>query len=1000
MSIFTRGARRHAFAGGVAISAVTAALLTASPAFAQDSDAAEVDESNAIIVTGSRIKKTGFNEPTPATVFDVGAVQDLGIVNAGEIMKLIPQNSAFQSDATAGITAGPDVGSSFANLRGLNPGNGTRTLTLVNTRRFVPTSTGGAVDLNLIPTAMIKRVETVTGGASAAYGSDAIAGVVNIILDTDLDGFRAQMDYGQTFRGDGKGYHGSLVYGTDLGDRGHIVIGAEYERKKGIGDCADVRGWCAEGWDRFTNSRNILSDLSPSGYNVVGSPGYGLPNYIIAPNSKQSYNDAHGALRNRTPAPAAARNYRFNDDGTGIVEFDPGQYVAFHTFGPRQGGDGESTYADSDIQTPLERYVGYIYGDYELSDALTAYTEITYADRTTSNTGQTAGPRSTFFVKPDNAFLPAELVTLLDGASFSLGKDVDAQVPALNVSRAKVWRVVAGLTGDIGSSWNYDAYYQFGSNKRHQDGRYSRVNTEFKLALDAVDEGLFLNNVANGNIVCRETLMADPDPRSVGCQPMNLFGLDNLSDAARDYAYRPVVEDYDYTQHVFAATINGEVYEGFGAGPVAVATGVEYRSETGDVTHGNIANYNDYAFTYGLDYSGKINVLETFAEVNLPVFQNSALGEFFELNGAVRWTQNKANNTATNEKKTTESVSYKLSGSYEIGAGIRLRASRSRDIRAAGFRELFNQNVPTESGSASGKVDNPAIAGSPAIGDDDTPILNGGSFALSPEKADTTTAGIVFQPDFIPGLRLSADWYQIALKDSVTTINGQQIVDFCEENGTFCDRITYASPTDITFIDARQINLDNRTVRGFDFEMSYIMSLSDVFENAGGSLSLRLLANNQYSFDVEGTDYAGQSGPISGGFDFNPAPKWIWNGFLSYDNDGFNTTLSMRKIGKGIYNVNYIGPEDEGYDPSLPNSVTTNRVDGATYFGLAMSYQFDLGSGSDRNFEVFGAIDNMFDTKPPVAPGGGGGGGSNYPTNPVYFDTFGSRFRAGVRLSF
>lgn len=182
----------------------------ASPALAQDQAGAE-DADTAIVVTGTRIKRDGFNEPTPATVLDIQTTQDLGIVNASDIVELIPQNSSFQSDATAGITAGPNVGASFANLRGLNPSNGTRTLTLVNSRRFVPTSTGGAVDLNLIPTAMIQRVETVTGGASAAYGSDAIAGVVNIILNTDLEGFRAQADYGQTFRGDGEGYHASLV---------------------------------------------------------------------------------------------------------------------------------------------------------------------------------------------------------------------------------------------------------------------------------------------------------------------------------------------------------------------------------------------------------------------------------------------------------------------------------------------------------------------------------------------------------------------------------------------------------------------------------------------------------------------------------------------------------------------------------------------------------------------------------------------------------------------
>ncbi len=996
--------RARLFSAGSTVSALVLGMIYSAPAYAQDDGASA--SSDPVIVTGTRIKRDGFNEPTPATVMDSGMTQDLGIVNAGDIMELIPQNSSFQSDANAGITAGADVGAVFANLRGLNPSAGTRTLTLVNTRRFVPTSDGGAVDLNLIPTAMIERVETVTGGASAAYGSDAIAGVVNIILDTDLEGLRLQADYGQTFRGDGEDFHASLVYGTKLGDRGHLVVGGEYQNKKGIGDCADVRLWCAEGWDVFTNDGDVLPDGSITGYDIPGSPTYGLPNYIIGPDSRQAFNDAHGVVRNRSPANPAARNKRFNDDGTAVLDFDPGIYVNSNTFGPRSGGDGESTYADSDLQTPTERYVGYLYGEYALTDGLTAFTEITYAHTKNSNSGVTAGPRSTFFVKPDNAYLPDDLVDLLDGTSFSLGKDMDNQVPAYNQAEADVWRGVIGLNGQIGSNWSWDVYYQYGSNKKHRDGRYSRVNTEFQYALDAVDEGEFLDGTANGNIVCRETLMDDPDPRSAGCSPLNLFGLDNLTQAAIDYAYRPVVQDFDYTQQVVAASISGNLFDGIGAGPVGAAVGAEYRAEKGDVTHGDIPNYNDYAFTFGTDYGGTIDVFEAFGELNLPLLADTPFFELLEVNGAVRWTQNTAKNASTGEEKTTDRVSYKFSGIWDIGSGVRLRGSRSRDIRAAGFRELFNQQVPTEEGSSQGIVDNFNIPGSPGLGDDPTPILNGGSFALAPESADTTTLGVVFSPEFIPGLRFSADWYQIEVSDTVTTLPGQRIVDFCGEFDLFCDRITFASPDDITFVDARQVNLGSLKVRGFDFELAYRLPLYDVVEDWKGTMNLRVLANRQYDFQVQADpttpviDYAGQTGPVLLGGDFNPSPDWIVNAFLTYDSGPFNTTLSMRYIPEGIYDVEKVGPQDAGYDPTLPDSINNNRVDGATYFNLAMSYELPIGNGGGQYVEVFGSVENLFDTKPPVAPGGGGLGGSNYPTNPVYFDTFGSRFRAGLRVKY
>ena len=524
--------RLNSLSCGTAIIALSVAMVIGSPASAQSSapsqsEAQPAAEQESIIVTGSRIRRDGFDAPTPATVIGGDLIQDLGQVNVSETLKLIPQNSSFQSDAVSGITAGANVGSSFANLRGLNPFSGTRTLTLVNSRRFIPTSDGGAVDANVIPSAMIERVETVTGGASAAYGSDAIAGVINFILDTDLEGIRAQIDYGQTFRGDGKSFHGSLVYGTAFaGGRGHVVVGGEYQDNKGIGDCAKVRTWCAESYDVFTNSNNVLPGGRTSGYNVPGSPGDAQPNFVIGPNSIQAFNDPRGVVRDRAPTSLAARNYRFTDDGLGIVQFDPGMYVSSAQVGPRQGGDGISTYDDSDIQTPLRRYVGYLHAQYDLTSTITLETEFTFANRLASNTANILGPRSTYFVKANNAFLPESLRTLLAGTSFSLGKDLDSSFKSLNQAEATVYRGLVGLSGSLGSDWTWSTYYQYGDNSRHQDRTNNRVNTPFQFALDAV------RNPANNQIVCAELLKASPDPRAQGCRPLNLFGLDNLDPAA------------------------------------------------------------------------------------------------------------------------------------------------------------------------------------------------------------------------------------------------------------------------------------------------------------------------------------------------------------------------------------------------------------------------------------------------------------------------------------
>ncbi|MBB5986863.1 outer membrane receptor protein involved in Fe transport [Sphingobium sp. B1D3A] len=1013
--IFSRKANGIPSASVIALTAALAAALPSVPAMAQEStapqEASEEADPGTVIVTGSRIKRNGFNEPTPATVMSGELMANLGQVNISETLKLIPQNSSFQSDATAGTTAGANVGASFANLRGLNPFNGTRTLTLVNSRRFIPTSDGGAIDLNIIPSAMIQRVETVTGGASAAYGSDAIAGVVNVILENNFQGIKAQVDYGQTTRNDGKSFHASLMGGTSFGDgRGHFVAGIEYQKNEGIGDCAKVRLWCAESYDIFVNSNSILPGTTArSGFNIPGSPTYGLPHYVIGPDSKQAYNEPRGVLRNRGPAPVQARNLRFNEDGTAVVQFDPGRFVGEAQIGPRQGGDGVSTYDDSDIQTPLRRWVGYVYGQYDLTDALQVQTEFTYARRTASSTNAVVPPRSTNFFNADNAFLPESVRTLLNGAQFSFGKDMDGLLQAYNESDATVFRGLLGLSGPLFGDWTWDAYYQYGRNDRHQQRTGTRVNTPFIYATDAVDEGLVKTGVANGNIVCRELTKANPDPRAQGCVALNLFGLNNADPRALAYAYRPVMQDFKYSQHVLSGSVQGTIFDGWGAGPISAAAGADYRVESGDVWHGDIPDYNDYAFTFGLDYAGEIKVLEGFGELNVPVFRDSAIGDLLELNGAIRYTRNHAKNRDSGEQKTSGTTSWKVSAVYDVIPDFRIRASRSRDIRAAGFRELFLRNVPTEPWSTSGIVNNwwlnPVAS---QTGNDGTPILNGGSFALTPEKADTTTLGAVFQPRFVPGLRFSVDWYQIKINDAVTTLPGQRIVDFCHQFDIFCDRITFAGADrkDITFIDARQVNLAKLEVRGIDVELDYRLNLSDIASSWNGALNFRILGNHQYDFISQANpaasprDYGGQSGPVVDGGDFNPAPPWIWNAFVTYDNAGFNTTLTWRRISQGIYNVERIGPEDEGYDPTQPNSINTNRVKGATYFNLAMSYRLPMGQSDTRHIELFASMDNIFDRKPPVAPGGGGGGGSNYPTNPVYFDTFGSKWRAGIRVRY
>lgn len=1025
---------RHEFGIRAATLAVAAALGGVPATGVAAAAAAEVQELEEVTVTGSRIRRNGFDAPQPLTVVDIAQMERLAQVNVAEVLDSLPQNIAAQSETNAGVFPTANVGSNFANLRGLNPVAGTRTLTLVDGRRFVPTSDGGAVDLNVIPSALIGRIESVTGGASAAYGSDAVGGVVNVILDSSFTGIKAQYDVGRTFRGDGQEQHLSFGAGTGFaGGRGHVVVGAEWQDNDGIGDCAEVRTWCAEGYDVYTNNGLLDPDATPQRTSPAAAPAprnrryLGQPNYIIGPGSRQAFNVSTGAIRNLPPGPyipvPELYNKRFNEDGTAILDMDPGKYVSNFAIFARMGGDGDSTYADSAIRVPLERYSVFTHGSWDFADSLQGVAELTYAGRKVAVSQQIAGPRSSMWIFHDNAFLPQEVRDLMPpGSAFSLGKDMDETFSGINRSEVNTLRALVGLSGRLpGSSWTWDAYYQYGRNEREQTYSHTRVNHFFTYALDAVDEGEFNGGPPNGNIQCRAVLQGIA--AAAGCVPLNLFGLNNITREAVDYAYDEAPEDFRYEQHVVAATVSGELWRGFGAGPVSAAFGVEYRGEDGDVTHGDIPYYNQLAFTFGQDFGGTIDVVEGFAEVNAPLAAGRPWAKQLELNGAVRQTQNKSHDKdpngvlppGTDRTKSVNFTSWKLSALWDVTDWLRSRATRSRDMRAAGFRELFFKAVPTEEGTAQGRVNNPFNGN--AI--DGTPILSAGNFGLTPEKADTWTVGLVLTPGGIAqGLRLSADWYEIRIKDAVASTGAQQIVDFCFQGLGFCDRITFSDDTrtNITFIQAGQVNLGRFVSRGMDIELDYTLPLSRLGGRARGTLNLRSMATVNYDLRFQGApgagfiDYAGQTG-VSAFADFVNGPKWQLNNWLTYTLDRFSTTLSVRHIPSAKFNVLWIGPDDPRYDDLIAasmsdltsavplNTISDNTVASRTYVGLSANYKVPFGNAGG-SWEVFGTINNLFDKDPPFAAGGIIGPGTNYPTNPVYFDTLGAWFRAGVRVRF
>ena len=955
-----------------------AIAVTAPPLALAQPDAEE------IIVTGSRVSRSGFDSSQPLTTIDSQQIENLGLTNVGDVVRTLPQNTPFFTETNVGI-GNFNVGAQLANLRGLNPFFGTRTLTLVDTRRVVPTTEGGAVDLTLIPSMLVARTEVVTGGASAQYGSDAIAGVVNVILDTDLEGIRAQVDYGQTGEGDGGDTHASFAFGTGFGEdeRGHVLVGLEYQQQDRIGPCSYTRDWCSEGWGIANNG--------------AFATGNGLPNFVVAPGAKQTTSE-YGVISPCTNAACTTTGapQTFNADGTALAPFSLG--VPGVGFAQRIGGDGALLgYGTSNVRPEVERYSALAHLSYDVSDRLSFFAEVAYSSSDALGTPANGGLGPTGLrIQGDNAFLaPAVQAALPNGGNLAR-IFMPGVINARNTTENETTRLVAGLDGELGSKWTWDIYYQHGENENHQRlfnnmvgslaGPAVRSYDFLRWALDAVvDPG------NPNNIVCRATIPGSPtfSPNAAGCVPLNIFGNGNADPAALEYVYRTLKEDNEYTQDVIGMNFRSTLAEGW-AGPIGLATGFEWRTDEADTTH-DIPNqpwYTSYLLSYGQDRGGDIEVLEAYAEIDVP------MSEKLQTNFSIRQTRNEATSATDPTISGSDTfASWKAAAIYDPLDWLRFRTTLSHDVRAGGFRELFLPRVSTPAvvGGFPGPVTNPWNANA----NDEFLQTAGGNPTLEPEEADTTTFGAVLS---FERFRFSADWFEIDLGSAITQSPGNQpLVNACFQSGgtgAVCDRVTGFGTSNITAIDSSAVNLAGFLTRGWDYEASYDFPL-----RAGGNLNLRVIGTYLYDMIVDTglgappIDYRGQSGPVASFGSFNTQPDWQARAWLTYARDRFTSTFETRYVGSGKLNTIWFESPPGAPSNTGAFSVSDNSVDDAYY--LSWSGSYDFPRAGDGGLQVFWVINNLLDEDPAIAPGG-----NAYPTNPVFFDTLGRRYRAGVRIAF
>ncbi|MBU0555807.1 MAG: TonB-dependent receptor [Alphaproteobacteria bacterium] len=939
--------------------------MVANPALAQDAELPqEADAGEAIVVTGSRIARTGFDQPTPVSVVGGEQIARQAAVNVAQVLNELPSFRPQATPTTNAIFAN-NIGASTADLRGLGAN---RTLVLINGRRVVASTVqgssfanAGAVDLNIIPTSLVERVDVVTGGASAAYGSDAVAGVVNVILDTSMTGIKGSAQYGINDAGDGEEYQVSLAGGASFADgRGHIIAGIEYSDNKGTGDCYS-RDWCSL-------SYNTVSNPYVPGTNNTQRVGAGLPAVLILPNTRTATSSVNGLIPILPGPPNAAliasglRGMEFRPDGT-MVPHDYGTYYGVPIFQSGGGDARQAFYENFPISAPVERLNGFTHLKMEVADGINLFAEGSYSRVNGSTIGAQRRDLGSLTIQADNAYLPDSVAQTMNDfglSSIPFGRIWNDLGPQRSTVKRETYRAVVGIKAEMWSDWTFDAYYQFGRTDYSQRGYNTSITPNLRFAIDAVDDG-------SGNIVCRG--VRDGVAAAAGCLPINPFGDGSATTnpAAVDYVTGTVEQDTKLTQHVVSAAMNGTLFQGW-AGPIKAATGVELRQEIARGDADPISRALAFYTGPGSPISGKVDIFEAFGEINVP------LATGVDFNGALRYTDYSTSGDVITWKVGLEASPFDW---------LRLRGTRSRDIRAANLFELYGPLQTSFQSITEGGTQSLAS------------VLLGGNDQLVPEEADTLTIGAVIQPYLgsAGNLRFSIDYFDIKLDGAVSTLGAQVIVDGCNNGiSQLCSLVTRDPGTNqVSQVINTNINLGSLITRGWDIEAAYTLPL-DVM---GGTITLRGMATIIDDLITESAsgivDRAGMNGsPVS-----QPSgmPRYIVNGYVTFNADPASLQVQVRHISGGTYNNSLVGPGQYGYDPLLPNSINDNYIAPWTYVNLNGSVA--IWNRGDQKMEIFGAINNLFDRDPPVdAPSSFG------PTNNVLYDVVGRSYRIGARFKF
>lgn len=936
------------------------ALFAAVPAFAQDApDAgAEGDGPTDIVVTGSRIAVGDFKSNSPLSTTDAQELRLQGAVNVEDALVEIPQ-------ATPGVSSTNNNGSNgttTVNLRGLGD---VRTLVLVDGKRWIPSGNTGVADLNTIPVALIQRVEVVTGGASAVYGSDALGGVVNFIFNDRFEGLRVDASSQITERGDGFTGDASLLVGGSFADgRGHLTLWGGYTKREAI-----FQG--QRDFSRIALAANRTDDgLIPSGSTTA------FPANITL---------------------SAVANRPIDADGDSTVSFGPngelvGQASIFNT--------NPVNY----LQVPQERWNAGGLFRFDLTDGIQAFGRFAYSNNRVSTQLAPSGTFfASFFINPDNPFLPPATIAALRTEAGAGGIDAQGNIrvqigyrfaaPRKSDFQRSAYQVQGGLRGDVGS-WRWEAF-----------GQYSRTEQQTLLTGDAnlalIAQALQVRNV-NGTPQC-----INP---AGGCAPLNIFTNDQSKISADALRFISLDLQVSATteQSVFGGSLSGDLgnfRSPLADNPIGVALGVEYRDERSRyVPDANYAAGRSAGFGSQAVVIGDFNVKEVFGEVRVPLVENVPFIQSLTFEGGYRFSDY---STSAGNIET-----FKAGGDWAPVDGIRFRGLYQRAVRAPNINELFQPQIETAvtgndpcAGPTPGASRELCEATGVPVGRYGAVPLppagqfqgfTGGNAALNVETSDTYTLGVVFQPRFVPNLVLTADYYSVRILDAIEPLAGgaQNALNACYQTlrnaqSIFCQRIVRDPVNGSLFggnetgVYATLVNTGRIETKGIDVALSYSVPVG------AGRLRFNGTATYVDSFIRQGAEglpayeCAGRFGAVCGGI----IPKFKSTTRLSYDSGPFIASVRWRHLSPADLDRIALGTDTNGRAP-------------VTRFGAYDYFDLDLALDVTQKSSLTFGVSNLFDRTPPIFGLDVGGAGATANTYPGTYDALGRMFRLGLRAQF